>query len=46
MFKKQWKYQDLNISSVKDSDMGPELYVGPISEELFLAIFISNSGVT
>ena len=25
------KYQDLNISSVKASDMVPEVYVGPIS---------------
>ena len=32
-------------SSVKANDMVPELYVGTISVELFLAIFLSNSGV-
>ena len=45
MFKKQWKYQGLNSSSVKASDMVPELYVGLISAELFLANFLSYSGV-
>ena len=38
--------ENLNSSSVKASDMVPDVYVGPISEELFLAIFLSNSGVT
>ena len=37
--------KNLNSSLVKASDMVPELYVGPISAELFLAIFLSNSGV-
>ena len=37
--------KNLNSSSVKASDMIPEVYVGPISADLFLAIFLSNSGV-
>ena len=35
----------LNSSSVKASDTVPEVYVCPISAKLFLAIFLSNSGV-
>ena len=34
-----------NSSSVKASDMVPEVYVCPISAELFLVIFLCNSGV-
>ena len=45
VLKKQLKYQDLNSSSDKASEMVPELYVGPIFAELFLAIFLSNYGV-
>ena len=37
--------KNLNSSLVKASDMVPEPYVGRISAELFLAIFLSNSGV-
>ena len=35
--------KNLNNSSVKASDMVSEVYVGPISAQLFLAIFLSNS---
>ena len=38
-------FWDLSKRLKKASDMVPELYVGPISEVLFLAIFLSNSGV-
>ena len=37
--------ENLNSSLVKASDMVPEVCVGPIYPELFLAIFLSNSGV-
>ena len=31
--------KNFNSSSVKASDMIPEVYVGPISADLFLAIY-------
>ena len=34
---------NFNSSLVKASDMVPEVCVGPIYPELFLAIFLSNS---
>ena len=39
--------KNLNSSSVKASDMVPEVYIGPILSyaELFLAIFLFNSEV-
>ena len=37
--------KNLNSSLVKASDMLSEVCVGPISVELFLAIFLSNSGL-
>ena len=37
--------KSLNSSLVKASDMVPEVCVGPIYPEQFLAIFLSNSGL-